>query len=113
MKDFEKLKKYIFGDMMVLAAYFLISAAFLMALYSFGDRGITSEMGVVPGIIFNVIIAIVCIFNATLAKKGDKAAGIIAIVIAALLIISFDWVSLALGIFLAVHSVNYLTKLPK
>lgn len=96
MEKFEKWRKYLKGDMIAL---FIIQLIMIILNAVLGR--------------FALISVIYCAGFCTtyyLAAQGNIAAGIISLIIAVLHIISFDLISMPLGIFLAIHSICYIIK---
>ena len=101
MSEFEKAQKNLKNDMLALFVLELIIFIFLIINNSFNFLAL--------------IFAIMLFVGYLFAKKGQKTAGIIGIIVGILMmttILSGDLIDFLLGLFVLIHSVKYnkLTK---
>lgn len=101
MSKFEKAQKNLKNDMLVLFVLELIIFIFLIINNSFN--------------FFALIFAIMLFVGYLFAKKGQKTAGTIGIIVGILMmttILGGDFIDFLLGLFVLIHSVKYnkLTK---
>ena len=106
MKDFEKMKKYLVSDfivMLIINAYFVIDSILELSLLG---SGVVSVISSILSVLL-LIAGIICV------KKSTIAGGIIGIIVGILMIFSGAIINVALGIFITIHSIIYLVKLKK
>lgn len=96
MKEFEKAQKNLKNDMLVLFILELIILVFSLINRSFN--------------FFTLIFAVLLIIGYIYAKKGEKAAGTIGIIVGILMmltILTVDIIDFVLGLFVLLHSLKF------
>ncbi len=101
MTEFEKAQKNLKNDMLVLLILHLI--IFFFTLINKAD-------------FFSLVYAVILFIGYNEAKKGNKNAGIIGIILGILMmltILSADILDFLLGLFVLIHSVKYIEIIDK
>ena len=97
MSSFEKAQKNLKNDMLILFILELIILVLTILTNAFN--------------FFTIIFAILLFVGYIYAKKGEKVAGTIGIIVGSLMmltILTFDIVDFLLGLFVVIHSTKYI-----
>lgn len=105
MNEFEKYKRYLKADMIVLIIFSLIGIGILI----FGGivTDLLNDLKVIMSLVFNIIYMVIFILCYISAKNGKKSAYILGFLSAIIYIISLDFINILLGIIVLIHSMKY------